>query len=163
MEFRARHADGSWRVLETTGQNLLDDPGIGGVLITSRDVTEQRRGDAALRDSEEWFRLLAEQSQDAIFRRSIAADGPFDYVSPSVEAMTGYTPEELCSDPDILRKLVHPDDVPIVVANARALATTDVQAFELRWIRKDGGGDLGREPGQLRCGTRRARSSPSRG
>ncbi|HKI91816.1 MAG TPA: PAS domain S-box protein, partial [Gaiellaceae bacterium] len=75
VEFRARHRDGSWRLLEATGQNLVDHPAIRGVLVTSRDITEQRRVDAALRESEEWFRLLAESSPDVIFRRSVSPAG----------------------------------------------------------------------------------------
>ena len=41
--YRLRHADGSWRVVETVARNLLADPAVGGVVINSRDVTEQRR------------------------------------------------------------------------------------------------------------------------
>ena len=41
-EFRFRHANGSWRYLESVGQNLLQHPDVGAILITSRDVTERR-------------------------------------------------------------------------------------------------------------------------
>jgi PAS domain S-box-containing protein len=43
LEFRFRHNDGSWRILEAIGKNMLDDPTLAGVLINSRDVTERRR------------------------------------------------------------------------------------------------------------------------
>ena len=138
MEFRARHADGSWRLLEATGQNLLDDPAIGGVLITSRDITEQRRVDAALRESEEWFRLLADSSPDVIFRRPVSPAGPFNYVSPSILPMTGYTPEELCSDPEILFKLLHPADASIVAEASRQVTKAGAPIVQFRWVRKDG-------------------------
>ena len=39
---RWRHADGSWRWLESVRTNLLADPDVGAVVINSRDVTEQR-------------------------------------------------------------------------------------------------------------------------
>jgi PAS domain S-box-containing protein len=42
-QFRARHRDGSWRLLEATGRNLLDDQAVQGVVINARDVTEQHR------------------------------------------------------------------------------------------------------------------------
>ena len=42
VEFRFRHKDGSWRYLEAIGNNLLADPGVGAILVTSRDVTERR-------------------------------------------------------------------------------------------------------------------------
>ncbi|MEP6572499.1 MAG: PAS domain S-box protein [Gemmatimonadota bacterium] len=57
MEFRFRHADGSWRTLEALGKTLIT-PDLTGVIITSRDVTERRR---------------AERVQAAIYRISEAA------------------------------------------------------------------------------------------
>ncbi|MET0400123.1 MAG: ATP-binding protein [Longimicrobiaceae bacterium] len=51
VELRARHADGSWRVLEVTGRNLLGSP-VGGVVLTCRDVTERRVAEEALWQSE---------------------------------------------------------------------------------------------------------------
>lgn len=45
---RVRHADGHYIALETTGQNLIDDPAVNGVLLVSRDVTERIRNEGAL-------------------------------------------------------------------------------------------------------------------
>jgi len=42
-EYRFKDADGSWRVVESRGTNMLDDPVVEGVVINSRDVTERRR------------------------------------------------------------------------------------------------------------------------
>ena len=41
-EFRARHADGSWRTLEAIAKNLLDDAAVGGVVVNYRDITERK-------------------------------------------------------------------------------------------------------------------------
>ncbi len=41
-EYRFRHKDGGWRVLESLGSNLLDDPAVQGILVTSRDITSRR-------------------------------------------------------------------------------------------------------------------------
>jgi diguanylate cyclase (GGDEF)-like protein/PAS domain S-box-containing protein len=41
LEFRLPHKDGSWRYLEHIVNNLLDDPVVRGVVITTRDVTER--------------------------------------------------------------------------------------------------------------------------
>ncbi len=43
VEFRFRNKDGSWRYLEAIGSNLLQDPGIAGVVINSRDITERKK------------------------------------------------------------------------------------------------------------------------
>ncbi len=45
VEFRVMHADGSWRYLEAVFNNLLDDPRMHGVVMTSRDVTERKRAE----------------------------------------------------------------------------------------------------------------------
>ena len=42
IEMRSLHADGSWRVLEANGWNLLADPNIGGIVVNYRDVTERK-------------------------------------------------------------------------------------------------------------------------
>ncbi len=43
LSFRFRHRDGSYRILEGRGNNLLGDSAVGGIVFNSRDVTEQRR------------------------------------------------------------------------------------------------------------------------
>jgi diguanylate cyclase (GGDEF)-like protein/PAS domain S-box-containing protein len=43
IETRMLHKDGSWRHLEAIGTNLLDDPDVHGILVTSRDITERKR------------------------------------------------------------------------------------------------------------------------
>jgi len=42
MKARVRHGDGMWRHLEVVGNNLLDDPNVGGLVLTARDVTERQ-------------------------------------------------------------------------------------------------------------------------
>lgn len=46
---RVRHADASWRWLEGTGMNFLDDPAVGGIVINARDVTEHQLAEAEIR------------------------------------------------------------------------------------------------------------------
>jgi len=45
VELRYRHADGSWIWLEVLGNNLLEHPGVNGVVLTSRDVTERKHAE----------------------------------------------------------------------------------------------------------------------
>lgn len=45
VEFRFRHGNGSWRILEATASNLLDHPSVAGIVANARDVTEQRRAE----------------------------------------------------------------------------------------------------------------------
>ena len=50
--FRAIAADGTWRVFEPMGLNLLSDPEVDGVVVTARDVTERHDLEERLRQSE---------------------------------------------------------------------------------------------------------------
>lgn len=49
LEWRVRHRDGSWRHLETTVSNLLDEPGVVGIVLNARDVTERKALEHQLR------------------------------------------------------------------------------------------------------------------
>ncbi len=57
---RMHHADGTWRVMESVGHNLLDNPAIHGVILNSRDITGRITAEEALRKSEERYRLFFE-------------------------------------------------------------------------------------------------------
>ncbi|MDD2784345.1 MAG: PAS domain S-box protein, partial [Sulfuricurvum sp.] len=58
-----------------------------------KDITEQRKIEQALRESEEKFRSLVESTSDWIWE--INADGFYTYVSPRVKDLLGYSPEEV--------------------------------------------------------------------
>ena len=64
MEFRARHADGSWRTLEAIAKNLLDDPAVGGVVINYRDITERKALEEQLRHQA--FHDVADRARESL-------------------------------------------------------------------------------------------------
>jgi PAS domain S-box-containing protein len=62
------------------------------VLAIIRDVTERKEADEAIKESEERFRSLVQNTSDTI--TILEGDGTIRYVSPAVERMTGHTPQE---------------------------------------------------------------------
>ena len=64
----------------------------------------------ALEHSEREFRDLADKAHDLVWRYRVLPDQGFEYVSPSVTSITGYTPEDMITDPRFWAQLLHPDD-----------------------------------------------------
>jgi PAS domain S-box-containing protein len=81
--------------------------GSAAVAVVVRDVTEARRAEEALRESERQYRLLAENATDMISRHE--PSGRYLYVSPACRAVTGYAPEELLGRSPY--DFIHPDDL----------------------------------------------------
>ena len=64
--FRMRHADGSWRHVESIGNNLLSDPAVAGFVVTLRDVTAQQEAEARLRANGDRQAALADLGRWAL-------------------------------------------------------------------------------------------------
>lgn len=100
-------------------------------------ITQHRKAYDELRESEKKFRLLAENAQDLIYRYEFVPKRGFTYVSPSATKITVYTPEEYYADPDLVFKIVHPDDRYILEKIAKGEIKLD-EPVTVRWIKKDG-------------------------
>jgi len=94
---------------------------------------EKRQAEVSSRGIDGLFRRLAENSQIIVFCYRLTPPPGFEYVSPAAAAISGYTPEELYADPDLGRRIVHPDD--------RGVWEQPLDSggpIALRWLRKDG-------------------------
>jgi diguanylate cyclase (GGDEF)-like protein/PAS domain S-box-containing protein len=92
-EYRFRHADGSWRWVESMGTYLPDDPAVGGVVVTVRDVTERR-------ESEERLRFQS-GLLEAVGQSIVATDkeGRVVYWNRGAERIFGWSSEEVMGRP----------------------------------------------------------------
>lgn len=103
----------------------------------SAQIAVRKKAEADLRESEQIFRRLAENAEDLIYIYRLWPERKFEYVSPSVTAMTGYTPDEHYANPDLGLQIVHTDDRG-KLADVAAGRIDPRQPLTLRWVRKDG-------------------------
>ena len=108
-----------------------------GVQGTSRDIRERERLERELRESEERYRFLVENSPDVVFATD--GEGNFTYLSETIEAMTGYAPGELVGSH--FSRIVDERSLPTAFDRWNALiADPDrMQVARLNLVRRDGG------------------------
>ena len=93
------------------------DPESGIRRTALTDVTELRRAETALIDSELRYRMLAENASDVV--ALLGSTRRFEWVSPSIERALGYRPDELIGRPAV--DILHPDDLAGLTARREDL------------------------------------------
>ncbi len=105
------------------------------IRITLSDITALKRAHTALQASESNYRLLADNAADCIFW--IGVYGDYLYVSPACHDITGYAPEDFLADPDLMVRVIHPDDRVRYLLHLGEDAP-DACELEFRIVRRDG-------------------------
>lgn len=137
LEFRICLPDGTVRTLKSSARVRRDEAGEPLSLVgINLDITDRKRSELALKESEEKFRQLAE-AIDAVFWIVDLTSGSHVYVSPAYERIWGYPVEELHENPNAWLDHLHPEDRPRLEATP-AEEILDEYNEEYRIIRSDG-------------------------
>ncbi|MFP4235622.1 MAG: PAS domain S-box protein, partial [Nitriliruptoraceae bacterium] len=102
-----------------------------GVLARSQRRLDRTLGELSAREGE--LALLGAHAQDLLYRIELVPVLRVAFVSDSAERIVGYTPQEHYEDPDLARRLIHPEDRHLL----RDLAVMD-GTVRLRWVHRDG-------------------------
>jgi diguanylate cyclase (GGDEF)-like protein/PAS domain S-box-containing protein len=136
VEYRFRHKDGSWQWVESAGTYLLDDPHVKGVVVQTRDITERKRTEEALREAEERFRRSFDDA--AIGMALVAPDGQFLRTNRSLCEILGYVEEELLEK--TFQDITYPDDLDADLDQVRRMLVGKIRTYQMekRYFHKDG-------------------------
>jgi PAS domain S-box-containing protein len=110
------------------------------VLGISRNISERKRAEQALLDSEKRYRRLVESVTDYIYTVRVENGRPVETThSPGCLAVTGYRPEDYAREPLLWHRMIHEEDRETVSEqSARILARDTVSTFEHRIVHRDG-------------------------
>ena len=135
-EYDVHRSDGAIRHVLARGEPIHDAMGaVIGVRGTAIDISAQHEARAALRASEERYRLLVDNGSDVVFLGR--PDTTIEWISPSVQAILGWEPAQVIGRPAL--ELIDPADRPYVKAQSEGINDTGAGQIEARYRHADGG------------------------
>ncbi len=125
----------SWH--ETVKMPIIENEKITGIAAFSRSISHRKQKEKALKESEEKFRELAENTTDSFVLRS---GKKILYVNPAFEQVFGYSRKDLLENPDLYKDWIHPADKERIFAilQSEDYKSTYIFNEQYRIIKKDG-------------------------
>jgi PAS domain S-box-containing protein len=129
-----RRPDGSRLPVEMHVGRMPD----GGTFCVCRDLSQHQQAEKARADAEAKYRMIVEHVNAITYIAEIGIHGEWYYISPQVEAMLGYSPEQWLAVAPSWDQYIHPDDLPTVIAAEEQSSKGLPFQAEFRFRRKDG-------------------------
>src|SRR5467141_178606 len=143
LEYRFRHKNGGWMVLESVASAIRNEKGEPEKLvIVNRDITERKKAQEALSRSEASFRSLVEGAPHGIYRATMT--GQFLEVNPALQRMLGYDSVQELLKADLATQVFR-NSADYERMNELLAKSKELKDIELEWKRSDG------EPIVVRC------------
>jgi len=135
-ELRIIDKNGVYHWFEYKGRWFIDKDGLGKGFLVGRDITEKKKAEEKLKESEEKYRLITENVNDLILVLNDA--NIYEYINEEpYKEILGYSNEDLIGTPAI--NIVHPDDIEKCVKAIQRGIEQGEAGEELRIIDKNGG------------------------
>jgi len=130
QEFRFRHKDGTWRALEATARNLIDDPSVQGIVVNARDITERKRVAEALKESDRFNQQVIASAQEGI----VVYDRDMRYKvwNPFMERLTGLPAGEVLGK-RLAEVFPFLRDAGVVASHEKTLNSETASALEFQF------------------------------
>jgi len=141
IEYRKRHADGSWRYMEAIGNSLIHDSSVQGILINSREIGERKQAEIAIQDSQRHYKIMSQITSDFAYSFQALPNGNFvcEWVTEALARVSGHLPEELIASGWWSSNIVHPDDREMLIKQLEGCTSRSMGVNEYRIVNKKGG------------------------
>ena len=109
------------------------------VIVSIQDISQRKQAERQLRQAETRLRSLVEKMPAIVYTELADEPGRIVYISPQIEAMTGYAPQEWIGSLSFWKKIVHPDDLEMVEQeDMRCVRSGQPFKVDYRIRRRDG-------------------------
>jgi PAS domain S-box-containing protein/putative nucleotidyltransferase with HDIG domain len=132
--YRVRHANGEWRWFESVGVSMFDDPNVGAFVLNSRDITDRKRVEEALREERAFNQTIVDNLPGVFY--VIDERGNHHQWNGNYARLLGYGVEDMRR----LRALdlIDADDRELVAGRIREVFEKGSASCEARLVAKDG-------------------------